>query len=186
MLCVECNSMSVYCLKLCTRCYAKLVRRRRKDKRTNTCEVKDCNAPIVSHNLCDTHRKRVERHGDVNAGRPEGWGNLFLRRQREYAKLRALPPEEKRKRHLRKHFKLTPEDYKAMLEAQNGACAICGQPETRKNAKGEIMTLAVDHNHTTKAVRQLLCSGHNAMLGLAGDDPAVLEAAAAYLRKHQA
>lgn len=179
MLC-ECNK-SKYAKGMCLSCY-------RKDRRRlfgKECEVKDCTNKAVAHRLCDTHRKRVDRHGDVNAGRPEGWGNLFLRKQRENAKLRALPPEEKRRRHLNKKFKLTPDQYLAMVESQNGVCAICGEPEIRRDSKGNIMPLAVDHDHDTKTVRKLLCSGHNAMLGLAGDNPSVLEAAAAYLRKHR-
>lgn len=38
------------------------------------CSVIGCSKPVVSNGLCDTHRKRLERHDDVNKGRPEGWG----------------------------------------------------------------------------------------------------------------
>lgn len=69
-----------------------------------------------------------------------------------------------------------------MLANQGGCCcAICGKPETAKNQYG-IKNLAVDHDHTTGQVRGLLCMQCNQMIGKAGDNPDVLEAAAQYLR----
>lgn len=39
------------------------------------CEIVGCEKVAVSHGLCGMHRLRFSRHGDVNAGRPEGWGS---------------------------------------------------------------------------------------------------------------
>lgn len=39
------------------------------------CYIINCPKPAVAHGLCDTHRKRVARHGDVNATRPVDWGS---------------------------------------------------------------------------------------------------------------
>lgn len=64
-----------------------------------------------------------------------------------------------------------------MVTAQGGVCAICEQPEPKKR-------LAVDHDHTTGAVRALLCSKCNVALGLMSDDPARLRVAAHYLETH--
>jgi recombination endonuclease VII len=45
---------------------------------------------------------------------------------------------------------MTDDEYDAMLAAQGGVCAICGNaPKTRR--------LHVDHDHRTGAVRGLLC-----------------------------
>lgn len=44
--------------------------------------------------------------------------------------------------------------------------------------------LNVDHDHTTNKVRALLCQNCNAMIGLGGDNPDRLRAAAAYLAHH--
>jgi hypothetical protein len=69
----------------------------------------------------------------------------------------------------------TPEMYEQAKTAQEGRCAICNEvPES---------TLHADHDHATSKPRALLCRKHNMMLGLAGDSPDILEAAAAYLRK---
>ena len=58
----------------------------------------------------------------------------------------------KRRRKPRRAAELgvTDEQYEALLAAQHGVCAICGNPpKTRR--------LHVDHNHRTGKVRGLLC-----------------------------
>lgn len=40
----------------------------------NICKIDGCTKVVASNELCDTHRKRVDRHGTVEAGRPEHWG----------------------------------------------------------------------------------------------------------------
>ena len=69
---------------------------------------------------------------------------------------------------------LTEDEYKAMLEAQGGVCAIC-------NEKPKSGRLAVDHIHGTERVRGLLCNLCNPALGLFKDDPDRLKAAIEYL-----
>lgn len=87
---------------------------------------------------------------------------------------------------IRKLYGIDANRYAALLEAQGGGCAICG----RVNESGRAM--AVDHDHSCcpgnracgGCVRGLLCSNCNMSLGLMGDDPARLDSAAAYLRRH--
>jgi hypothetical protein len=38
------------------------------------CHVHNCTKPAVSKGLCDTHRKRVARHGSTGQTRPADWG----------------------------------------------------------------------------------------------------------------
>ncbi|MBV9293805.1 MAG: endonuclease VII domain-containing protein [Frankiales bacterium] len=77
--------------------------------------------------------------------------------------------------HLKSAFGLTPEEHQALLEQQGGRCVICGAtPPTH-----------TDHDHSTGAVRGLLCGPCNMGLGQFRDDPALLEAAADYLRERQ-
>ena len=75
--------------------------------------------------------------------------------------------------------------YDRLLATQGNVCAICGQAEgTRRNRSGAYVRLAVDHDHETGAIRELLCSACNLMLGCAKDSVERLEAGANYLRKH--
>ena len=70
--------------------------------------------------------------------------------------------------------------YDSLLARQGGRCAICRcTPRTRR--------LAVDHDHTTNAVRGLLCSKCNhELLGAAHDSIELLERAVAYLKGERA
>lgn len=80
-----------------------------------------------------------------------------------------------RKSKLKALYGITPEDYQAMLEQQNHACAIC----KKKCRSG--YRLSVDHDHETGQVRGLLCRACNQVLGLAGESVAILEGAISYL-----
>jgi hypothetical protein len=82
-----------------------------------------------------------------------------------------------RERHLKRKYKITLADYAVMLLAQAGACAICKAPEPQHKM------LDVDHCHKTGAVRGLLCTNCNRMLGHSGDVPERLRRAADYLEK---
>ena len=41
----------------------------------NICEVNDCDKLVVTHGLCDKHRKRLARHGHLESTRPNDWGD---------------------------------------------------------------------------------------------------------------
>lgn len=82
-----------------------------------------------------------------------------------------------RERHLIRKYGVSLSDYDAMLQKQGGRCAIC----RAKEADQFNGVFHVDHDHATGAVRGLLCRGCNHMLGVVGDDPAVLVRAVRYL-----
>lgn len=72
---------------------------------------------------------------------------------------------------------------KALHDAQNGRCAICGIEllfAGGAEALSEIMR--IDHDHATGAVRGLLCIRCNVGLGQARDDVATLKRAIGYLK----
>jgi hypothetical protein len=83
------------------------------------------------------------------------------------------------KSHLKKTYGLDQGEYYAMLEEQNGVCAICNkQPPNGKK-------LHVDHCHSTGDIRALLCGPCNRGMGGFRDNPAILRAAANYLERYQ-
>lgn len=100
--------------------------------------------------------------------------------QKEYRSTRRqLFRDQERQR----KFGITPEWFREQFAKQGGVCAICKRPETRKRM-GLIHDLAVDHNHDTNAVRELLCHACNVLIGYAREDPNILRAAIDYLERH--
>lgn len=87
---------------------------------------------------------------------------------------------------MRRHYGIGLADYEAMAKAQGFVCAICKHPETSVDRKTmKVRRLSIDHDHDTGTVRGLLCSGCNNGLGSFKDDLDNVEAAVAYLRKHE-
>lgn len=86
-------------------------------------------------------------------------------------------PEVQREWNLRTKYGIGIADYERMLASQDGGCATCGAPE----AAERLGRLAVDHCHTTGAVRGLLCSRCNVSIGQARDSADLLRSMAAYL-----
>jgi hypothetical protein len=82
--------------------------------------------------------------------------------------------ECKRDRQLRKAFGIGLGQYREMLKAQGGRCAICGRVPGEKD-------LAVDHDHVTGSLRGLLCYNCNVMLGAFENKGAAFMQ---YLRRH--
>ena len=87
-------------------------------------------------------------------------------------------------------YGITADDYKAMLDAQGGACAICGSDDPKNGGRpsneGHTFgnnTFHIDHDHDTDQVRGLLCSLCNRMLGQGQDSSRILQAGAAYLQR---
>ncbi len=94
-----------------------------------------------------------------------------------------IPWREKNKEYARnsyykRHYNITLEQYDQMFEDQDGVCAIC----CSINADGR--RLAVDHNHKTNQVRELLCLKCNALVGSIETFGDLLTKAIGYLRKH--
>jgi hypothetical protein len=75
---------------------------------------------------------------------------------------------------IKKVYGISPEQYAAMLTAQQGGCGLCKKKDRR---------LCVDHCHATQVVGGLLCNKCNTGLGCFDDDPELLRAAIAYLRR---
>lgn len=62
-------------------------------------------------------------------------------------------------------IRTTVEWYYRQLEAQRNLCALCGEPETQPVRRGgKVRNLAIDHDHETGKVRELLCFRCNTAL----------------------
>jgi hypothetical protein len=88
---------------------------------------------------------------------------------------------KRRETKLLEKYGITNDDYDRMLELQDGKCAICGTTEPGAKKK----YFCVDHCHTTKKVRQLLCTTCNVGLSRFYDNPDFLREAALYLERHK-
>jgi hypothetical protein len=81
-----------------------------------------------------------------------------------------------RKAHLKRAYKITPEQYQEMFDKQGGLCRIC-----QSSDNGHRSHLSIDHDHTTGKVRGLLCHDCNLGLGKFKDDTHRLKMAIMYL-----
>lgn len=83
-----------------------------------------------------------------------------------------------RDRYLRRTYGLTLQQYRRMVQAQGGVCAIC------RRAPRPGRPLHVDHDHRTGRVRGALCFRCNhRLLGRGLEDADLHAAAAAYLQR---
>lgn len=82
--------------------------------------------------------------------------------------------------HRKRNYGVTPEMFQDMLQEQSCLCAICGRLFSDNPADKP----CIDHCHTTKRVRGILCGLCNKGLGQFKDNPAFLAAAIDYLTKH--
>lgn len=123
-------------------------------------------------NKCNTTKPLSEFH--KKAGRKDGHSSTCKacvnNRKRPY------DPRANKNSHLKRTYGITVDEYEAMLESQGGVCAICGGTE---KIEGRLM--AVDHCHTTGAIRGILCSNCNRSIGLLGDNIDILKSAIKYL-----
>lgn len=121
---------------------------------------------------------RLKRSKAIVAQAPDGtsWcaGCQSFRDLEDFAKsattCRACASARTHEAMVEKVYGITGDDYAALLKRQGGKCAICrARPKSKR--------LAVDHNHTTGAVRGLLCSRCNhELMGSAWDSMAIASA----------
>jgi len=83
-------------------------------------------------------------------------------------------PDKRRAAHRKHMYGLSHDDFVVLLQSQNGRCAIC---------TGVLENPFVDHDHTTGAVRGLLCPPCNKAIGFFRDRVDLLTQAIAYLNR---
>lgn len=82
---------------------------------------------------------------------------------------------------LRRGFGVDAAWHSRTLKKQEYKCAICGCEATDLDRNKGKTRFNVDHDHTTGAVRGLLCSKCNMAIGMLKDSPSLLRKAADYL-----
>lgn len=90
-------------------------------------------------------------------------------------------------------YRLTEQQYDAMLEAQGSACAICGTTDGGAGRGRSNARFGVDHDHSCcpgdrscgACVRGLLCVKCNSGIGFLRDDPQIVTAALRYLEQRR-
>lgn len=124
-------------------------------------------------------RARHAQHERRRRAKPEVRARILAQRKDYYRTYREIMKTKQRER-MQRDFKWLPgEDREVLYERQGGLCAVCGQPDARRE-------LSVDHCHETGYVRGLLCSTCNLGLGMLGDDLLGLRRVVAYLEAAEA
>jgi hypothetical protein len=137
------------------------------------------NVERLRYNTEDSQKKRSTLwkstvYKEVNKKRNTLWYKDPENRKRAIA--------NSRNNHLKKHYKLTTEQYSKIYQLQDGICLICNKTTTRK--------LSVDHDHMCcpskitcgKCIRGLLCVRCNTILACCNDDINILEESINYLK----
>lgn len=73
---------------------------------------------------------------------------------------------------LKMKYGVTRDQFEDMIKKQDNRCAICLKI---------LKKFVIDHNHETGKVRGILCWSCNTLLGMAGDDIAILKRSVKYL-----
>jgi len=128
--------------------------------RTTSADGKRCRCKV-----CESEEARLYR--EANSEKIKEYGRRY----------REANPEKIKEANLVSRYGITLADYDALLQAQDGGCATCGE------APPDSGYLCIDHNHDTGQVRGLLCPRCNTALGFAGDSPAILRKMADYLEE---
>jgi len=154
--------------------------------------------PSYLETLARQERERRARDPEAARAKGRAWYQANRERAleqaaRSRAKHRETSNARRRARHvydprkwrknLKSNYGISPTEYDTLYDAQDGCCAICGEPE-RITRNGRQFRLGVDHCHTTGEVRALLCRVCNARLGVL-EDEVFCAMAAAYLARHQ-
>jgi len=152
-----------YALGLCNSCY--VMRWRSLDSQRQT-----------------RHQRQRNEHYRKNIAEENSRTAMYYQVNKERLKSAArkrwesMTSEQRWERNLKAAHHITAAEYYALVDRQNNKCAIC---EQSPKAGTE---LVVDHCHTRKQVRGLLCGHCNIVLGILENNQSILERAITYAR----
>lgn len=134
-------------------------------------------------------KKQREQYPEKRKQRIKQWHSLQsksykIREANKNKEYRKNNPEKIKKMNRRKmlqtKYGMTISQYETLFNFQKGCCAICSRH--KDNFK---YNLAVDHDHKTGKIRQLLCPSCNTGLGNFKDSEELLLNAVKYLELHK-
>jgi hypothetical protein len=145
------------------------------------CSMAECYEGVYAHGRCakhDRHSKTNERPLQIvcqlctglTKVKPTGVVPKHCKNCRSYLD------------HIQRRYGISVEDYLALANAQNWACAIC-QTSSATLQRTRQQRLVVDHCHTTGLVRGLLCQRCNTALGMFEEDLVSIVMASVYLQR---
>ena len=125
-------------------------------------------------------------HTEIRASR-KPYNKKYREGHRDEARIyRKAHRQQNKHRSLVRKFQITLEQYNDLLIYQNNLCACCGELETAIDHRtGRIIDLAVDHDHNTGRVRELLCYRCNSVIGLIKESHEINVCVGLYLHKHK-
>lgn len=126
-----------------------------------TCQVAECGEPARAKGMCRQHYNKTAwaaRPADKRPGSTQ-W---------RAAKIKQV-------------YGISQERYTDMYAACKGACEACGRAGDTCAPRHWKYPLAIDHCHSTGAVRGLLCNECNTALGMLHDDEGRIRALLDYL-----
>lgn len=83
---------------------------------------------------------------------------------------------------LQASYGLTSAQWESVFEKQSRRCAICSATEPTRTGRRAALW-STDHDHTTGAIRGILCVACNLFLGYGQDDPSLFQKAVHYLTR---
>jgi hypothetical protein len=117
---------------------------------------------------------------EAAAGKVGGSCGCFQREVMSQKRKHGMGPKDPgyhRARYLWTTYRITPEEFRGMLEEQDHTCAICPSPVDEETGR-------LDHDHESSLRRGILCHHCNVGLGHFQDNPELLMRAVEYLRLH--
>lgn len=176
-------------MRVCSRCKIKKnleeFRKNSSKKLGRTYACSEC----LKQNWKKIQLENPEKHRTAGRKWKENNKEKFRAYSREYHRTKKDSDPERyylqaRNSHLKGKYGIGLVEFNQLLINQNYLCIICEQEEYDKvNLK--INNLYVDHNHTSKEVRGLLCRSCNSLLGFAKEDTDVLRLATCYIQNYK-
>lgn len=122
---------------------------------------------------------RAKARDRINARRRQRYAENAEHRAQTLRESKAYREANAAKITARRRVRAHGTDGTSLIAEQGGRCAICWTAFSMLRSK----YVHIDHDHRTGLVRGVLCAACNSGLGFFDDNPVVIDAAAAYLRR---